>query len=368
MATLRFYPVGNGDTTLLELHQGRLLLFDFKNTDAVPFDVPGAIRAALDDHGGDELECFAASHGDLDHVGGAGEFFRFDHAAKYQGSGRVAFRQLWIPAGFFLESEVELTEDARIVQAEARYRMTLGEGVLVFAAPGALDSWLRQNGIDPERRRHLLVDAGKLVPGYDASTDGLEIFAHAPFAKNSDGTGDRNDTSLVLHLTFYDRDKSCARVWLTGDATHEIFSDIVGITERHGRLERLEWNLFHTAHHNSYTALAPKKGTTVTVPVPDVDRLLTHYGADVRPIVVSSCDPIDSDHTPPHEQAAAYYRTVVEHDDDFLVTGEHPVTDDPQPIIVGVSDRGLTVKRSPKNWTSAGAPAVQVAPRFGRCR
>jgi len=102
-----FYPVGNGDTSQIVLSQGRRVLFDFchrtnaDNADTPEIDLKKRLKEELDSAGRDYFDVVAFTHADADHIQGSTEFFELQHAAKYQGAGRIKIKQLWVPAAMF---------------------------------------------------------------------------------------------------------------------------------------------------------------------------------------------------------------------------------------------------------------------------
>ncbi|MCK4487156.1 MAG: hypothetical protein KAU38_10395 [Desulfobacterales bacterium] len=201
--------------------------------------------------------------------------------------------------------EEGLKGDARVIRAEARYRLLKGKGIRIFSRPAKLEKWLEEQGIKLEDCEHLITDAGQIVPGFTTQTDGAEFFVHSPFAiRVGDELQDRNTASLVLHITF-DVQGQTTRVMLGADTPHQAWTDIVNITLYHKRPERLSWDVFKLPHHCSYTALSDEKGKDKTKPVPKV-KWLFEQGGDGG-YIVSTSKPIptdDSDDQPPHRQAA----------------------------------------------------------------
>ena len=127
-------------------------------------DLPVELRRDLKRAGRDFFDAVCITHTDSDHCKGFGEFFWLEHAAKHQAAHRVKINELWVPAAAVLEEG--LKGDARLVRAEARHRLREGKGILVFSRPDALKKWFEDQGLDFEKRKHLIVDAGQLVPGY----------------------------------------------------------------------------------------------------------------------------------------------------------------------------------------------------------
>lgn len=375
MPKLTFHPLGNADSTRIELDNEKKILIDYANTrcagDATDkrIDLPEALRHDLRLAGRNDYDVVVFTHLDDDHICGASEFFYFDYAAAYQSDSRVRIKELWVPAAAILETG--LSGDKLVIRQEAKHRLRHGYGIRVFSSPGLLDTWLRNNGIDPPSRRHLITDAGQVVPGFDLATDGVEFFAHSPFATRSDQGKllDRNNDSLALHATFLAGGRITRALFLA-DLDYDVIRDIVRVTEYHGqrdasRLDRLKWDVHKLSHHSSYNALGPDKGSTKTTPDPDVDRLFTAYG-QTGGIIVSTSDPIPTSDTtqPPHRQAAAYYRDVAQGlTGEYVVTMEHPTTARPAPLVVTIDSGGATVKRS---FPGGVGPIVSTpAPRAG---
>lgn len=181
------------------------------------------------------------------------------------------------------------------------------------------------------------------MPGFSLEKDSVEIFVHSPFSyqRDEDNNVDRNDESSVFHLTIKDGSEE-VKVLITGDVGHEVVSDIVNVTEKHGNQSRLEWDLIKVPHHCSYHSLADEKGDEETVPTEDVKRLYEEYGRDGAIIVSpSNVIPESDEKLPPHKQAAKYYSKVADQKDGkFRVTMEHPTKDDPKPLKVEVRGYG----------------------------
>src|SRR5260370_18833012 len=293
MHTITFFTIGNADCSLIDLVGGQKLLFDYANcrnqddSKDLRIDLPTAIQDKLGKQ--DYFDVVAFTHADDDHVHGASEFFHLDHAKKYQGAGRIKIKQLWVPAAMIVEKEEELEYDARIIQAEARHRLRIGKDIRVFSRPDRLKEWLLKENIRLEDRKHLITDAGQLIPGFTKLVQGVEFFVHSPFAERVDGElVDRNDSSLVVQATFQSDDHE-TRLILSADITCEILSDMVNVTKYHKNDARLAWDVFKLPHHCSYRSLSEEKGENITEPIPEV-KWLFEQGAQ-RGIIVSTSYP-----------------------------------------------------------------------------
>ena len=81
MPKLTFYPLGNADCCLMDLANGKKLLFDYANTRCADdetdkrTDLPTELRNNLQAARKNDFDVVAFSHLDEDHTCGASEFF-----------------------------------------------------------------------------------------------------------------------------------------------------------------------------------------------------------------------------------------------------------------------------------------------------
>jgi hypothetical protein len=367
MHKLTFFPLGNADCIRIDMESGRQLLFDYaamRNADDAAdrrIDLPTKLREDLTAVKRTSYDVVAFTHLDNDHIKGASEFFWLDHAARYQGAGRIKIQELWVPAAAIIEEGAE--DEARILRAEARYRLKAGKGIRVFSRPERLKAWFEKEGISIDDRRSLITDAGKLVPGFEH--DAVEFFVHSPFAVRQDDNSivDRNDDALVLHATFASGGRE-TKVLITSDITHEVIADVVRMTRKRGNDARLKWDVMDVPHHCSYTALGPEKGTEKTIPVPNVKWLYDQ--GQLGGVLVSGSDAIPDGDTdrPPHRQAAKFYEEVATRiRGEFMVTMQHPTRIAPAPLVIKIDVMGATIEKQ----IAAGVSVIvsRPAPRAG---
>ena len=308
------------------------------------------------------VDVLAFTHGDNDHVKRASEIFWLNHAVKYQGEDRVKFKQMWVPAALVVEEGSE--DDTRIIRAEARHRFLNKEGILVFARPEHLKDWLESQGKNPADYLHLIVDAGKLIPGYTLDAQGVEFFVHSPFAKRmEDGVLDRNDNCLVMQATLKTGSR-LTRFLITADSTWDCWEDMVDSTRRHGNDLRLAWDILKIPHHCSYLSMAEEKGDHITTPTPQFKWLL-EQGVQ-RANMVATCWPIPAgtEDQPPHVETFRRYKETADAlDADLVVTMEHPSKNSPHRMVINIDENGSTLKRT---ITSASIAVTSTrSPRVG---
>ena len=345
MPKLTFFPLDNADCCLIDLAGGEKIIFDYahqKSTDAndLRIDLEKAIRDDLRQAKRNDVDVFAITHLDNDHICRSTELFWLESSKAYQSDDRIKIGELWVPAAVILEDG--LVDEGRAWRQEARHRLRKGEGIRVFSRPEVLKDWIKSEGLNYGQLKHLFVDAGQLVPRFNLAAHGVEFFVHSPFASRVNGGEllDRNTDGLFMQATF-EVGGVQTKLMLGADADYEVLSAIVGITKARKRTQRLEWDVFKLPHHCSYLSLGPEKGTSETTPVPEVQELYETYGQKGG-VIVSTSKPIPltgSETQPPHRQAAAYYRRITGAGGlkgDFIPTMEHPKKSAPKPLIIEI--------------------------------
>ena len=371
MHKVTFYPIGNADGCLIELDNGRNIVFDFADVASKTddedkrIDLEKALRDALDEAGRKDVDTVAFSHLDQDHINRSTDVFEFDHADKYKGGDRIPVKTFWAPAAALLETNP--TAEGRIIRQELRHRLRDDYGVQIFSRPDALDDWMRNEGIDPDSRRHRITDAGRLAPGFTLAEDGVEFFVHSPFAERCDDGKliERNEAGLFMQATFKAGER-LTRLILAADCGYEVIEALIRQTRKRKNHDRLLWDINNIPHHCSYKSLAAEKGTDETDP-DEPTRWLYETQGQTGGILVSTSYPVPPEDTdqPPHRQAAAYYRNVAKKKAGrLMVSMEEPSTAKPEPIVFTIDSLGVTLKRA--IVTGTGAAVGGAAPRAGR--
>lgn len=379
MHQIIFYPVGNGDTSQIILDNGKRILFDFRHLkkaedgEGPEIDLNSRLKEELKGSKKTSFDVVAFTHGDKDHIENSTEFFELLYAKKYQDNDRIKIDELWVPAAMILDTATndEQSDEFVIWRQEARYRLREGKGIRVFSKPEKLEDWLEENDITLESRRHLITDAGQIVPGFTLDKDGVEFFCHSPFIKHVDESENlRNEAALVFNVRF----KMGSNIFdylAIGDSEWEVLEDIVETSKNHGNEDCLSWDIFNIPHHCSYMTLSDDKGETETVPKPLVKELL--MAGKENSYMVSSSNPIEDtkegreQKQPPHIQAKKCYERYLKKVDGakFLITMEEPNKKKPEPLIFeidssGISRGGKVFGSGISILTSSHAPRVGV--------
>lgn len=349
--TITYFPVGNGDTTLINLSDGTTIIIDLNMTEAAEnepdktrYDVQAHLLKEVrrDDKGRPHTDAFILSHPDQDHIRNFEKSFFVGDPSRYSEAdkkgGRIIIDELWFAPRIFSRYEKDLCDDARAFRKEAHRRIDLyKKGGEERAKPG---NRIRVIGYsdNPELEglEAILTIPGSSIDLINGSKKAdFEFFVHAPFKRDTDAQWEeRNRTSIVLHARFtVDKAAEAALAFFGGDAGCGVWEEIFDKSDE----KDLQWDLFLAPHHCSWTFFS-ELPSEENKPSKKILRLL-----DMRrkgAFVVSSSKLIrDDDDNPPHYQAAELYRKKVGKDK-FLCTMEHPSEKKPEPIYFSMSKNG----------------------------
>lgn len=381
-ATITYFPVGNGDTSLIKLPDGTTFLIDLNITEAASddedrtrYDVHTHLlkEVRTDGDGRPHSDTFLLSHPDQDHCRGFSTVFYQGDPSKYtrgdRGAGRIIIDELWFAPRIFWPWGDKLSEDAKAFKREADRRMELyRKGGEARNLPGNRIRIIGYtNNPELEGLADVITIPGNWINRINGSTKhDFALFIHAPFRKDTDDKlKDRNDTSIVLRASFVaDGQSEAALAFFGGDAGCVIWEAIIEKSEA----VTLAWDLFLAPHHCSWTFFSglPSEQNKPSQKILDFLKRNKRQGA----LVIASSKPIkDDDDNPPHHQAAELYRDVVGKGR-FLCTGEHPDEYKPKPIIFRMTRNGPQKDEDSKGGqivSSAALTATVSTPKtYGR--
>jgi ribonuclease BN (tRNA processing enzyme) len=368
---IRFYPVGNGDSSLIENEDGRHLLIDYncpdeaKDDDDERIDLEVELDGRLRDK---DLDVLMITHSHEDHYGGFSDYFWLNFAQKYQGDDRRKFTELWVPDAMIWETGIN--GEGKILQKEARYRL-LDErrGIKIFGESDSLIEFIEQS---VKARygdvKHLIFRPGEVINHFS----GFELFIHSPHSWKTEDDENKNNKSIVVQADFRIDYRSVAKVIFGSDAESDAWGNIYSSTENNVNLDRLEFDVFKLSHHCSHTALnKDEKGDLITEPVENVKKLFENQGQN-KCKLIASCKKIPSmskrnEPGPPHYQAAEYYRKIAgDKGGEFEVTMEQAMgANSRKPIIVEITKFGPRIILLSAGAIGAGKVTSKKTERFG---
>ena len=356
---IKFYPVDNGDTSLLKLSDGTNILVDCKlregeetESGSKIFNVKGDLLSELPKRDKNvHLDVFIVTHPDNDHLLGFKKNFYFGKPEDFGDSNReneeIIIDELWVTSMVFKDCT---NEDAKSLKREAERRRKLWQND--SRDKDAAGNRLRLIGYDAEERFQSLPNSipGETINKFNGKVlNNFELFVHAPFKEsliNGTAEKDQNFCSIVMQARFKikpdDKDVTC-RFLFGGDADHYIWAEVLNKTESHKNSLMLEWDIFLAPHHCSWTFFNnvpygnPEENKN---PKASALKILDYKRTDAM-IIASSKVIINNDDNPPHFKAKEQYLTKVK-SSKFLNTAEEPNKKEPQPIVFEISNSGIS--------------------------
>lgn len=377
--TIKYYPVGNADCTLIKLDNGMTIIVDCQIlsdlTDGkgkqINYDVKADLLKELkkDTSGRPYVDLFISTHPHDDHCKGFEDNFyhgKINDYDKDKNKNEIIIDELWItPRGL----KNNLADTAVAVRKEAKRRKELYDDNPDFK--GSRGNYLRIIGYDQDKEfdsRYCYVPGKVITSAHGSSFSWLEIFIHAPFKEDVETSkkyDDKNATSIVVQFWFkveiagevYYK----TRVLMGGDAEHDIWQHIL---DNNSDDEKLKWNIFLSPHHCSWSFFNVSDNKKEILP--SAETILDKQIGTAAHVVASSDEIKNDGKNPPCYQAKQQYiKKLKSGSVHFVNTATHnKVGEIPQPIVFKISETG---KKLLALTAIAGTPSIaNPAPRAGQ--
>lgn len=371
---IKYYPVGNGDCSLIKLDDKTTIIIDCqiaeitKENKDTTFDVKEDLLKELqkDEDERPYVDLFVSTHPHSDHCDGFEKNFfcgKLDDYDNEDDKDKIIIGELWV-SPMALSNTID--ESAKPIRVEAKRRRKIYDDDVDFE--GEYGSTLRIIGYDKDKEfdsRYGYIPGTAVDTINDVWLSNLTIFIHAPF-KDSVEKGkdrdDKNEVSIVLHLTFTDDQcNTVCRVLTAGDAEYDVWEKIV---ENNKNEENLKWNIFLAPHHCSWTFF---NETTNKDEVKESSKTILEKQLP-NAHIVTSCTSIKhydpKAKPPPHKEAADEYKKRLNSGEDhFLNTAdEYDITK--KPIVFKITENGKVKEKVAVS--SIQSAVTKQAPRAGR--
>jgi hypothetical protein len=385
-STITFFPVGNGDMTLIVLgdETAMRILIDCNIRGAAddPTDktrnVAQDLRDKLkrDGKGRPYVDVFAWSHPDQDHCRGIQNHFYLGDPTAYpddkkpDNEKRILIRQMWSSPIVYRRASTDhaLCEDAKALNSEAKRRVKVardkkflgiqdGNRILILGE----DENGKTDDLGP-----ILVKVDQdisVLNGTKSSVFKARLLA--PFPISADPCEEeelrKNHSSVILNIELADdASRKTVKKFLTaGDAEVLVCEKL---WKKHKQsLAVLEYDLLQTPHHCSWHSLShdsrSKLGDKAKVS-PDAKSALSQVRSGGT--IVASSDPIkDDDKDPPCYAAKLEYKSITDGaKGEFVCTGSYPTESAPASLEYVLRDQKLV--KSVRQVS--GAPNILTAP------
>jgi beta-lactamase superfamily II metal-dependent hydrolase len=381
VAKITFFPVDNGDMTLLRLANSDTtsLLIDCKirsaadDSDDETRDVAKDLRNRLktDANGRPYIDAMLLSHPDEDHCLGLEKHFWLGPLSEYaddnkpKNEKRIVIRQLWSSPMVFRRASKNhsLCSDAKAFNKEAKRRIKVNKdnGFSVSDGDRILIMGEDENG-KTDDLTPILVKSGEKFSGINEHASGyLTSMLLAPFSKQDEETEEKlskNESSVIINFEIKNSGfgSNTSKFLVGGDAGVEIWERI----SDEYLTSDTEYDLLLAPHHCSWRSLShdswSEKGEDAVVSQKAKKAL---EQAKDGAFIISSSKPIaNDDNDPPCIRAKREYRSILGTSGIFKCTGEEPSKTNPSPLEIETTGRGFKLAAT----ISAAASVTSVTP------
>ena len=379
--TMTFFPVGNGDMTLIKTDSSRNLLIDLNirtaadNPDDDTPDVGKMLRGRLDrdDHGRLYVDVLLVSHPDKDHCTGLRKHFHLGPPTEWSAqTDKILVREMWSSPMVFRRASKNhiLCDDAKAFNAEARRRVkrfrdgtgSIGDGDRILILGEDEDGKTDDLG-------SILVRVGQTFSCINGHHDtSMEAVLLGPQPRTDDEeeeTLSKNNSSTIIRFSLAGSgimDK--CRFLTAGDAEVAIWERL---WKHHSRYpESLSYDILQTPHHCSWHSLSydswSEKGEDAEICRDALNALSQARGGAT---IIASSNPIkDDDNDPPCIRAKREYVGIADSVKGmFRCVGEHPSEKSPGVMEFEITQYGPRLKTPLRGASSTlGSGAIGRQP------
>lgn len=332
-ASLTFFPVGNGDMTLMTLDNDQKLLIDINirkasedDDDDTP-DVISLLREKLDrdSDGRLFLDGFLLSHPDKDHITGLEKHFHLGAPDDWvEDDDKILICEMWSSPIVFRRASknLKLCPDAKAWAKEARRRVKLYREEEIIGAEG---DRIQIMGEDEDGKTDdilaIVVSVDTLITSLnDVAAKAFEGRLLAPISSDDVDDADKfdkNHSSVIIRFSIRgDGYADKCRFLSGGDAEVAIWEHL---WNKHNKEQTnwLSYDILHAPHHCSWHSLSYDSYSDMgeDAKVNDDARKALSQTRKGAIIVASSktIDPNDSD--PPSDRAKREYVSIADDDE-----------------------------------------------------
>ena len=383
-AKITFFPVGNGDMTLITLNDSdeTNILIDVNvrtaadNPEHDACDVAAELRKRIktDDKGRPYVDVFVLSHHDKDHCTGLKKHFHLGKTEDYvcepdEGEElKILIREMWSSPMVSRRASKNhtLTEDAKAFNTEARRRVKLyrenyglnisdGDRILIIGE----DEDKKSEGLEGILKKQ--GQTFNIINGKYSTSASMRVLGPFPLQSDDDEIElTKNHSSIIIQYQIAADDAHPdACFFLTGgDAEVAIWKKLWNKYQYN--LDYLKYDLLLAPHHCSWHVMSFDSRSKCDNPQIDADAKSALAQAIEGAFIISSSKPIKDDDTdPPCYASKQEYLTISKN---FQCTSEYPSEKSHEPYEFIIAADGPQPPGKKKASVSMAAIAMSREP------
>jgi beta-lactamase superfamily II metal-dependent hydrolase len=379
--SIEFFPVANGDMTLITTKNDKRILIDcnYRQPSDEVVDVKQMLRGRLQRNKDKQMfiDVYIVTHPDKDHTLGFRELFHTGPKEDWnKNDDKIIIHEMWSSPRVFRRAshkpkdgqnvENTLTDDAKAINTEAKRRANLykdsqsigefGDRIVILTE----DEDGKTEGLE-EIVADLYSEFVSIKSGID--DDSIEAYLLGPADKQEveedEDNLSKNDSSVIIQFQLVDNE-NCTNYFLNGgDAEVKCWELLYRKMNDANTKDRLQYNVLQTPHHCSWRSLSEDSESDCANPQVNVDAKNSLSQALSNAIIVSSSRSFGKE-TPPSRLAEFEYREILDaRDGDFLMVSDQTDNDgNNTSLYLEFSNGNPKVEGAPVNFAKTIAPAA----------
>lgn len=374
-ANIVFFPVGNGDMTLLTTESDKTILIDvnIREKGSDPDDETPNVLEMLkqqlkqDEYGRLYVDVFLLSHPDLDHCRGILKHFHLGEPDECPDD-KILISEIWSSPMVFRRASKKLTlsEDAKAFNTEAKRRVQLHKESQKIEGQGNRIQILGEdeNG-KTDGLEKILAKTGSFIPLVNGVPDSsLHAYLLGPLPKSEteedEETLSKNNSSVIIHFTIEGDGKGDACSFLTGGDSEVVIWET--LWSKYKNTPFLSYDILQIPHHCSWHSVSHDSWSELgdEAEVSDDARCALSQ-AKPGAVIVSSSNLIeDDDNDPPCIAAKRVYEEILGSPTvtgRFYCTGSYPTEEQQDQLAFEITNAGPKLE----DILDSGSPFIQVS-------
>lgn len=337
---MTFFPVGNGDMTLITTDKNINILMDCnmrksaEEETSSDYDCNEYLHINLNNENGIVyIDALFLTHSDQDHCRGMREYFNLCEPEKVD-DGKIRINELFVPARLLVDTSHK-NDDADAIRKEANRRLKLYGSDAI----NEVGNRIKIVGYSDELKEYsdLIIGAGQIVPSINGIEDyGAEIFVLRPVKRDTDDENSSvNDCTASFKISFTINGRTSVAI-VGGDLTCENWKEVIQYNDD------LEFDILLAPHHCSWHSISAEESDG------EADSEIEEFleKSKDKAFVIASSKKIkrDGDNPPSYRAKNIYKKHLKDADQRFICTAEYPKETEPQPVILKITGQGVSVK------------------------
>ena len=384
-ASITFFPVGNGDMTLLTFDNDQKLLIDLhvrKAADDDDDDTPDVMadlrsRLTRDDKGRMFVDGFLLSHPDKDHISGLESHFHLGPPDEWnENDDKILIREMWSSPIVFRRATKNhvLCADAKAWAKEARRRVKRFRDTGQAISDG---DRIQIMGEDQDGKTDdilaIVVKTDDLVTSLNSIKSGtFEGRLRAPMLHDEDEELEellgKNQSSVIIRFSIRGGGMLDKCRFLSGGDAEVAIWERLWLKHGDDQADWLGYDVLQAPHHCSWHSLSYDSYSTYGEDAAVCDDARSAL-SQIRKgaIIVASSETIEpEDSDPPSDRAKREYISIVDDDEDRFLCVANVWIDEERVLQYDITSSGVT--KAARNVAKAAVSALGIGATAAQAR